>query len=109
VMQVVLNRVARPGYPKTVCGVVYQGAERATGCQFSFTCDGSETRRPEHRGWEQARAEARRALAGRVFRPVGTATHYHTDWVLPYWIGSLDKVALLGHHIFYQPRHAPAG
>ncbi|MFN5901342.1 MAG: cell wall hydrolase, partial [Novosphingobium sp.] len=41
VAQVVLNRVAHPSYPNTVCGVVYQGSERTTGCQFSFTCDGS--------------------------------------------------------------------
>ena len=41
VMQVVLNRLARPGYPKTVCGVVYQGAFRTTGCRHSFSCDGS--------------------------------------------------------------------
>lgn len=110
VMQVVLNRVRLPHYPQTVCGVVYQGAGLATGCQFSFACDGSLARRPEHEGWEEARAAARRALSGYVFRPVGTATHYHTDWMVPYWIGSLDKIAQVHGHIFYRPhmRHAPA-
>lgn len=104
VIQVVLNRVRRPGFPKTVCGVVYQGAERKTGCQFSFACDGSRQRRPESRGWRAARTIARRALAGTVFRPVGTATHYHTDWVVPYWSSSLDKIAKVRSHIFYRPR-----
>jgi spore germination cell wall hydrolase CwlJ-like protein len=103
VMQVVLNRLALPQFPKTVCGVVYQGASRVTGCQFSFSCDGSQARRPEHEGWEAARAEARQALHGAVFAPVGTATHYHTDWIVPYWKGSLDKIAQVHSHIFYRP------
>jgi spore germination cell wall hydrolase CwlJ-like protein len=106
VIQVVLNRVRLPQYPKTVCGVVYQGASLPTGCQFSFTCDGSQTRRTEHAGWPAARLAARRALAGYVFRPVGTATHYHTDWVVPYWVDSLAKIAQLHSHIFYRPRTA---
>jgi spore germination cell wall hydrolase CwlJ-like protein len=89
VIQVVLNRVKARGFPKTVCGVVYQGANRKTGCQFSFTCDGSQARRPEHDGWEQARHAAKRALNGYVYAPVGGATHYHTDWLVPYWRGSL--------------------
>lgn len=109
VIQVVLNRLARPQYPKTVCGVVYQGSDRATGCQFSFTCDGSITRRPEHAGWREARAAARRALSGYVFKPVGTATHYHTDWTVPYWMPSLDKIAQIRSHIFYTPHRQTAG
>ncbi len=104
VIQVVLNRVGARGFPKTVCGVVYQGANRKTGCQFSFTCDGSQTRRPEHDGWEQARHAARRAMNGDVYTPVGRATHYHTDWLVPYWRSSLVKVATVESHIFYQRR-----
>ena len=104
VIQVVLNRVRLAGYPKTVCGVVYQGASRPTGCQFSFTCDGSQTRRPEHAGWAAARSAAEHALSGSVFHPVGTATHYHADWIVPHWIGSLDKVAKIESHIFYRQR-----
>jgi spore germination cell wall hydrolase CwlJ-like protein len=107
VIQVVLNRLALPQFPKTVCGVVYQGSGRATGCQFSFTCDGSIARRPEHAGWEQARTAARRALAGHVFAPVGTATHYHADWMVPYWMPTLDKIAQIQSHIFYRPHHGP--
>lgn len=102
VMQVVLNRVRAPGFPKTVCGVVYQGAGLPTGCQFSFACDGSVTRRPETAGWEAARERAKHALAGAVFAPVGTATHYHTDWVVPYWSDSLSKIAKIDTHIFYR-------
>lgn len=101
VIQVILNRVRAPGFPKTICGVVYQGSTRETGCQFSFTCDGSIRRRPVHRGWAAARQAARRALSGQVFGDVGRATHYHTDWMVPYWRDSLTKVARVRTHLFY--------
>ncbi len=102
VAQVVLNRVRHPSYPASVCGVVYQGSERTTGCQFSFTCDGALARRPSAAGWTRARRIAADALAGRVFGPVGLATHYHTNAVLPVWAPRLAKVAVLGAHIFYR-------
>ncbi|MFN3435060.1 MAG: cell wall hydrolase [Sphingomonas sp.] len=104
VIQVVLNRVRAPGFPKTICGVVYQGSTRNTGCQFSFTCDGSRERRTVHLGWGGARRAARRALAGYVFADVGRATHYHTDWMVPYWRDTLTKVARVGTHLFYVRR-----
>lgn len=104
VAQVVLNRVRHPAFPKTVCGVVFQGQERATGCQFTFTCDGALARSPSQDAWERARAIARSALAGKVFQPVGYATHYHTDWVVPYWSGSLDKISAVGTHLFFRWR-----
>ena len=102
VAQVVLNRVAHPAYPRTVCGVVYQGSERTTGCQFTFTCDGSLARRPSQSSWNRASRIAREALAGVVYAPVGTATHYHTLAVNPYWASSLDTVGVIGAHIFYR-------
>ncbi len=102
VAQVVLNRVRHPAFPKTVCGVVFQGAERATGCQFTFACDGALRRRPGVATWATALASADAALSGFVFTPVGTATHYHTDWVFPYWQSSLTKLVKLHTHIFYR-------
>jgi spore germination cell wall hydrolase CwlJ-like protein len=102
VAQVVLNRVRHPAYPNSVCGVVFQGSERATGCQFTFTCDGSLARAPHPAFWARARAVAEAALAGKVFAPVGWATHYHTNWVVPYWSSSLVKAANVGTHIFYR-------
>jgi len=102
VAQVVLNRVRHPAYPNSVCGVVFQGSERQTGCQFTFTCDGSLRRTPSAPGWARARAVAEAALAGNVFKQVGWATHYHTNWVVPYWSASLVKAANIGTHIFYR-------
>lgn len=102
VAQVVLNRVRHPAFPASVCGVVYQGAERTTGCQFTFACDGALLRVPSPRGWQRARRIASEALKGYVFKPVGVSTHYHADWVVPYWASSLDRAATIGAHIFYR-------
>jgi len=102
VAQVVLNRVRHPAFPASVCGVVYQGSTRATGCQFTFTCDGSLNRRPMASAWARARQVAQAALAGAVYAPAGYATHYHADYVVPYWASSLAKNAVVGAHIFYR-------
>jgi hypothetical protein len=102
VAQVVLNRVRHPAFPSTVCDVVYQGSTRSTGCQFTFTCDGSLARRPSADGWARARVVAQAALAGAVYAPAGYATHYHADYVVPYWASSLAKNAVVGAHLFYR-------
>jgi hypothetical protein len=102
VAQVVLNRVRHPAYPASVCGVVYQGSERDTGCQFTFTCDGSLAQAPMRSYWDRARKVAEDALKGYVYAPVGNATHYHTDYVVPYWASTLRKSAVIGAHIFYR-------
>lgn len=102
VAQVILNRVRHPAYPKSVCAVVYQGAERTTGCQFSFTCDGSLLRAPMQSFWRRARAVAVAALSGSVEPSVGLATHYHANYVVPYWSSSLARSATIGAHIFYR-------
>jgi hypothetical protein len=102
VAQVVLNRMRHPGYPSSICGVVYQGSERSTGCQFSFTCDGSLARVPAAWAWKRAQGVAKAALDGAVFASVGHATHYHANYVVPYWADSLDKAAQIGRHIFYR-------
>ena len=101
VAQVVLNRVAHPSFPNTVCGVVYQGSERSTGCQFSFTCDGALARVPSKFFWIRARDVAAAALSGYVEPSVGLATHYHTNAVHPYWAPSLHFITSIGAHRFY--------
>jgi spore germination cell wall hydrolase CwlJ-like protein len=102
VAQVVLNRMRHPAFPKTVCGVVFQGSNLKTGCQFSFTCDGSLGRTPSEAGWTRARQVAVAALNGYVMKKVGNATHYHANYVAPYWSPSLLKVGAIGAHIFYR-------
>jgi spore germination cell wall hydrolase CwlJ-like protein len=102
VAQVVLNRVSHPAFPKTVCGVVYQGSNRSTGCQFTFTCDGSLRRAREPYAWGKAQKIAAAALAGYVFAPVGLATHYHTTAIHPWWADSMSRAVTIGAHIFYR-------
>ena len=102
VAQVVINRMRHPAFPKTICGVVFQGQERRTGCQFTFTCDGALNRSWSPDAWDRARGVATQALTGGVYRKVGHATHYHTDWVVPYWSDSLDKIAAVGTHLFFR-------
>src|SRR4051794_9045418 len=102
VAQVVLNRARHPAYPKSVCGVVFQGSERTTGCQFTFTCDGAMMRTPVAVLWTRARIVAEEAIAGKVYAPVGWSTHYHANYVVPYWSGTLAKAAVVGRHIFYR-------
>lgn len=101
VAQVILNRVRHAAFPATICGVVYQGAQRSTGCQFTFTCDGSLRRQMPEAAWRRAREVAERALTGKVEESVGLATHYHTDWVYPYWSSELSKLARVGTHLFF--------
>lgn len=106
VLQVVLNRARHPAYRSSICGVVFQGSDRETGCQFTFTCDGALHRIPSPAAWDRARKLATQALDGAVFEEVGAATHYHTDWVVPMWGPRLDKIAKVRTHIFFR---FPAG
>ncbi len=101
VAQVILNRMRHPAYPNSVCGVVYQGSTRP-GCQFSFTCDGSLRRTPDAKSWAVAREIATQALSGKVTAAVGMATHYHANYVSPYWAPKLTKINKIGAHIFYR-------
>ena len=102
VIQTVINRLRHPAFPKSVCAVVFQGSDRTTGCQFTFTCDGALRRRPSATTWDRARARSLAALSGLRDPRVGHATHYHTDWVVPYWSKSLEKIAQIDTHIFYR-------
>ncbi len=100
--QVILNRLRAARFPKTVCGVVFQGSERVTGCQFTFTCDGSFRRRLADTTLITARSIAATVLDGVAPDRVAGATHYHADYVLPYWAASGQRVARIGAHIFYR-------
>ncbi|MFZ9396115.1 MAG: cell wall hydrolase [Erythrobacter sp.] len=101
VAQVVLNRLRHPAYPNSVCGVVYEGVYRPV-CQFSFTCDGALLRAPMARQWNESKRVAETMLAGSIEPSVGTATHYHADYVVPRWAFTLAKITKIGTHIFYR-------
>ncbi|MAP95002.1 MAG: hypothetical protein CMK07_08640 [Ponticaulis sp.] len=103
VAEVVLNRVKDYRYPDTVCDVVFQGSERTTGCQFSFTCDGQMDRFPARgRLWERAQTVAAHVMMDMNKPLTGSATHYHTDYVDPVWNKHLIHTRTIGTHIFYR-------
>nr|QQZ49494.1 cell wall hydrolase [Phenylobacterium glaciei] len=101
VAQVVLNRLRHPAYPKSVCGVVYQGRRGPPAASS-----------PSPATDPGPRAAARPVAAGAGCRPscsqwlrgqgVGSATHYHAQYVAPYWAPTLVKMKQIGAHIFYR-------
>jgi len=106
VAQVVMNRVFSPFYPKTVCDVVYQNADRHNACQFTFACDGIPDIVTEPDAWERAKRIARDTLDGKLWLPeVAKSTHYHAYWVHPSWVAEMKKMYKLGVHTFYRPRN----
>ena len=107
VAQVVLNRVRHPAFPKTVCGVVFQGANSRV-CQFSFACNGAMRARVEPAAWRRAERVAHKALSGEVMAEVGRSTHFHTTAVAPSWGPRLTRVTQVGVHVFYRFGRDPA-
>ncbi len=100
--QVIMNRVRSPYYPKTICGVVYQGAQNRHSCQFSFACDGKPDRITEKKEWEASIRVAKQVITGKPWiEEVGYATHYHATYVNPQWKHLVRRVAQIGTHIFY--------
>lgn len=106
VAEVVLARARTPGRPRSICGVVYEGSKRRTGCQFSFTCDGHADRVRNGEAWVTAQRIATSVMrtGGRVNPVARGATYYHADYVKPGWATRMVKVAQIGTHIFYRPK-----
>jgi spore germination cell wall hydrolase CwlJ-like protein len=109
VAQVILNRTRLARFPGSVCGVVFDGAQRTTGCQFTFTCDGSIRRRLRETTLQSARMAALSVLTGQAPDRVNGATHYHANYVNPYWAYTGTRVAQIGAHIFYRMPGDAAG
>jgi len=103
VAEVVLARVRSPGWPKTICGVVYQGANNRGACQFSFACDG-QAEHAKGEAWLTAQDIAADALDERGGAKFRNATYFHTTGVRPSWSRHMVRVARIGAHIFYRPR-----
>ena len=107
VAEVIMNRVKDHRYPNTACDVVYQGATRTTGCQFTFTCDGALMRQPRGTKWDSAKAIAAHVMLNLEEPRTDGATHYHATYVNPVWNAGLIKTSKIGTHIFYRfPRGA---
>jgi hypothetical protein len=105
IAEVIFNRMHSAGYPRSICGVVYEGAELAHGCQFSFTCDGERDHAKSFGPWLRARVLAARILAGYVQlgNTTGGATSFHASEVQPGWADQMNPTTQIGNHLFYRP------
>lgn len=103
VAQVVMNRVLHPGFPKDVCGVVYQKnvvMEKVI-CQFSWFCDAATKARPINKeAYEESYAVAKKVLLENFRLDImKDALYYHADYVNPQW--NKEFIGKIGHHKFY--------
>lgn len=105
VAEVIQNRVKNKHFPNSVCGVVYEGSERSTGCQFTFTCDGSMDVAPKGKGWDRSVDVANLVMSSGYTPLTHWATHYHTTEVNPKWSSTMRMTRQVGNHVFY--RFAP--
>ena len=102
---VVMNRVASPKYPDSVCAVVHQGGEaRRNRCQFSWWCDGRSDEPTDRKSWIRALRLAYEVYLGVSDDPTGGALWYHAVYASPYWKNLLVQGDRIGQHIFY---HSP--
>jgi len=104
VAQVVLNRVAHPFYPDTICDVVFQNQQRRNKCQFSFACDGRSDRPRNQAAWAGAIKLAKKSMHGTRVGAVGKSTHYHATYVNPRWAREMVRQKRIGKHVFYRMR-----
>lgn len=102
VAQVVLNRMMDKRYPNQICGVVFQGEHKRNRCQFSFACDGQSDAPRNRRAWAVAKAISYVALHNDWEDMTSLSTHYHADYVSPYWGSVLQQQVQVGRHIFYR-------
>ena len=106
VAEVTLNRVESRHFPNTVCGVVKQSSSQ--GCSFSWYCDGRSDKPYENGAFQEAIVlstimldNENRPLDKRISIVGDRATHYHAEYVTPYWSSSYKKIDKVGSHIFY--------
>lgn len=104
IAEVILQRTHDFAFPKTICGVVHEGAKLRKGCQFSFTCDGSLHRPKNAVSWRRIRELADEIMAGviRLGTLTDRATYFHTTAVQPAWADGFVRTTQIGNHIFYR-------
>jgi spore germination cell wall hydrolase CwlJ-like protein len=105
VAEVIVTRARTSGRPKTICGVVYEGARRRTGCQFSFACDRRSDVPRKGAAWTRAKDVAAAMMDAHGERQlVGGATYFHAANMKPRWASHMIRVAQIGSQIFYRPK-----
>ena len=111
-MHVVLNRVISDKFPNTICGVVTQGPTYVNWlgnewpvrdkCQFSWYCDGMDDTAKDVESYKRIYDLAEYVTTAETYDYTEGATHYHADYVDPFWNKSFTKVTQIDSHIFYR-------
>ena len=96
VAHVILNRVDSDKYPNNLCEVVYDHK------QFSFFWDGKPDKPLEERHWEFSKLVANMVLKGLYLDVTKGSTHYHAEYVKPFWSKGVKPLIVIGRHIFYR-------
>jgi len=106
VIFVVSNRVKDPRWPNDVCDVIWQKKwkrkKRRFISQFSWTTDGKSDTPRHKKEWYQSLLIAQAWKDKRLKNTIGSATHYHSVSVKPWWRKQYRHVASIGRHIFYK-------
>lgn len=109
VANIIVNRARSTKFPGSLCGVIYQNADKGRyRCQFTFACDGRDDTPGERRAWLRSQDLAREVYAefaqGEDIGVLpGSALYYHTNAVRPSWANTFSRVAVVDSHIFYSP------
>ena len=97
VAQVTITRVQDSRWPNTICDVVYQNK------QFSWYSDGLSDHPTDHDKFAEIRL-----ITSAILDPdmniqdlTYGSTHYHANYVSPYWTKYMIKQAKIDSHIFY--------
>ena len=109
VANVIVNRALSGRFPATLCGVIYQNADKGRyRCQFTFACDGRDDTPGERSAWARSKAIAAEVYAGfatgqQMDALPRSALYYHTRTSNPAWSNTYTQVAQIGSHLFYAP------
>jgi hypothetical protein len=109
VANVIVNRARSGKFPGSLCGVIYQNADKGRyRCQFTFACDGRDDTPGERRAWARSQDLAREIYAeyatGEDIGVLpGSVLYYHTHAVSPSWSRTFTRVASVDSHVFYAP------
>ena len=106
----VMNRVEDPRYPDNVCDVVHQAKYNPWDkknpvrymCQYSWFCDGKSDTPKDGKAYLESTILAQNIYYGAVTDISEGATHYHADYVNPWWASKMSNVLTVGQHIFYR-------
>ena len=105
---VTINRVLSKRYPNSICKVVWQKNKNKNGhmvAQFSWTLDGQPFKPLNLQAWYYSVNLAESLLdEGSLFNIADFtkgSTHYHANYVDPYWNNHLTPTIIVGDHLFY--------